>query len=79
MNLVPVNSNDSLSNNVFKGETVIVAADLTIPTGSVHNINFTLVAPSGSVVDIVAMDVVLIGINLPCLVRNQFSSNLTSI
>jgi len=79
MYLTPVNDNDSVSSNVFKGQTVILTTDITIPTGSQHKMNFTLVAPSGSVVDIVAMDVVLVGINLPCIARNMFSSNLTSL
>jgi hypothetical protein len=78
--LSPVNNNDTITGNtVYKGQTVILSADLMIPVGIQQIINFTLMAPPATNgIDIVAMDVVYIGVNLPCLARRQFSSNLTS-
>jgi hypothetical protein len=78
--LSPVNVNETIiDNKVFKGQTIILTADLMIPPGVPQIINFTLMAPPAtSGIDIVAMDVVYLGLNLPCLNRRQFSSNLTS-
>lgn len=74
----PVSFNDTVTGSVYKGQTFLVTAKLTIPTGSQNTMTFDLKAPPGSVLDIVAMDVVFTGSNLPCTSKIMFSTNYTT-
>ena len=57
----PVNDDASVSNTVYKGQTIIVTTEITVPAWSRSDINVTLStpqSPANSAVDLVVTSVV---------------------
>jgi len=76
----PINDNVNVSNTVYKGQTIIVTSEITVPAMSRSDINITLMAPQSplSAVDLVVTDVVFIGGNMPCLRKQMFVASVSS-
>ena len=74
----PVNSYETVTTNVFKGQTLILMADVIFPRSIQQTVNFNLSGPVGSAVDIVDFSVVFVGLNLPCIDKSQFNSTIAS-
>jgi len=76
----PVNDNATVSNSVYKGQTIIVTSEITVPPQSRCDINITIMGPQTplSAVDLVLTDVVFIGRNIPCLRKQPFVAQVSS-
>jgi len=76
----PVNDNASVSNTVYKGQTIIVTSEISVPASSRCDINITFMAAQTpqSVVNLVVTDVVFIGRNIPCLTKQVYVANVSS-
>jgi len=76
----PVNDNSTVSNTVYKGQTIILTSELTVPPGCRSNVNVTIMTPQTplSAVELVITDVVFIGHNIPCLIKQFFFANVSS-
>jgi len=76
----PINDNDTVSNTVFKGQTIIVTSEITVPPMTRSNVNITIMAPDtpASVVNLVVTDVVFVGRNIPCLTKQVYVANVSS-
>jgi len=76
----PVNDNANVSDNVFKGQTIILTSEISVPPMSRSDINITIMAPQSplSAVDLVVTDVVFIGRNIPCLTKQVFVADVSS-
>ena len=76
----PVNDDASVSNNVFKGQTIILTSEITVPSTTRCDVNVTFMAPQSplSAIDLVITDVVFIGRNIPCLRKQFFVADVSS-
>jgi len=76
----PVNDNATVSDNVFKGQTIILTSEVTIPAGLRADVNVTIMTPLSplSAVDLVVTDVVFIGRNIPCLIKQPFVADVSA-
>ena len=76
----PVNDNATVSNNVFKGQTIIVTSEITVPALCRADVNITISAPQTplSAVNLVITDVVFIGRNIPCLVKQIYEADVSA-
>ena len=76
----PVNDNASVSNDVYKGQTIILTSEISVPAMSRCDINITIMAPQtpASAVNLVVTDVVFIGRNIPCLRKQPYVANVSS-
>jgi len=75
-----INDNAAVSNNVYKGQTIILTAEVTVPPMCRSDINITIMAPQSplSAVQLVVTDVVFIGRNIPCLRKQLFTADVSS-
>ena len=76
----PVNENANVSESVWKGETILLTSEITVPAMARCDINITIKAPQSplSAVHLVATNVVFIGGNIPCLRKQQFVADEAS-
>jgi len=76
----PVNENASVSNNVYKGQTIILTSEISVPAMSRCDINITIMAPASplSAINLVITDVVFVGLNVPCLTKQVYVANVSS-
>ena len=76
----PVNDNASVSNTVYKGQTIILTSEISVPAMARCDINITIMAPEtpASAINLVVTDVVFIGHNIPCLTKQPYVANVSS-
>jgi hypothetical protein len=76
----PVNENATVSTSVYKGQTLILTSEITVPSLTRNDIVITIMAPQSplSAVDLAHADVVFVGPNIPCILKQAIVANLTS-